>query len=238
MKKLGYLSALLFSFAVFGQSQSAQASYSIGSGGGNESLLNNTSNGGWVTSKPIDNGVEGSEYVYKLWHQRAVVTSIDGKQYVVPFMNFNARLNRFAANLSSDSKGVQSVSRDSVFMFNNSGVLKVVMNNKEFVKVSNKFYEVVFTKKDARLLKLYTANVKEAPFNPMTQQKTGKDKMVVESSYFLEKDGVNSFKLKTKTVLALLNDKEADIKKFIKTNKLSVKSEKHLIRVFNYYNSL
>lgn len=238
MKKLVYVLALSMSLIGFSQSQSNRIAFSIGQGGGDKSILSNTSNGGWITSKLIDKGIEGSEYVYKSWRQRAVVTSIDGKQYVVPFMNFNARLNRFAANLSSDSKGVQSVSRDSVFMFNNSGVLKVVMNNKEFVKVSNKFYEVVFAKKDTRLLKLYKATVKEAPFNPMTQQKTGKDKMVVESSYFLEKAGVNEFKLKTKTVLALLNDKEAEVKKFIKANKLSVKNENHLTRIFNYYKSL
>ncbi|MGB0896500.1 MAG: hypothetical protein ACPGU9_03230 [Flavobacteriaceae bacterium] len=238
MKKLIYLSTLLISLTGFSQTQSNRVGFSIGNGGGNESLLNNSSNGAWITSKTIDNGIDGSEYVYMSWSQRAVVTSIDGKQYVVPFMNFNARLNRFAANLSKESKGVQSISRDSVFMFNNSGILKVKLANKDFVKVSNKFYEVVFAKNDTRLLKLYKGVVKEASFNPMTQQKVGKDKMVVESSYFIEKDGLNEFKLKTKTILSLLSDKESEIKKFIKENKLSVKNEKHLIRVFNYYKSL
>lgn len=237
MKKLVYVLALSMSLIGFSQATSEANNFSYGVGSSGNKFMN-SSEGTWVSSKVIDKGIVGSEYVYKFWQPKAMVTAIDGKQYAVSSVNFNARLNRFAANLSTQSGEMYKVSQDSVYLFNSSGILKVKIGSKEFVKASNKFYEVVFAKKDTRLLKLYKATVKEAPFNPMTQQKTGKDKMVVESSYFLEKAGVNEFKLKTKTVLALLNDKEAEVKKFIKANKLSVKNENHLTRIFNYYKSL
>lgn len=238
MKKLIYVSVMLFSLTGFGQTNAGVNNFTYNLSTGNVNIMNNPTNGRWIESKLVDKGIEGSEYIYKSWQPKAVMTTVDGKQYIVPFVNFNARLNSFAANVSPESKEMYSVSQDSAYIFNSSSILKVKINNKEFVKASNKFHEVVFAKKDTRLLKLYEASIKSASFNPMTQQKMGKDKMVVKSSYFLDKGGLKEFKLKTKSILNLLADKKTEVQDFIKSNRLSVKNENHLTRIFNYYNSL
>ena len=227
MKKLIYVSVLLISLTGFSQSS---GSFSF-SGTGNTLRTNRTHDGTWVTTRAEDNSLIGSEYIYKTWQPKTSVYTVDGNKYVVSFMNFNARLNRFSASVSP-------VGQDSVFIFNSSNILKVKIKNKKFIKISNKFYEEIFAKEDFRLLKFYKASIKSAPIDLMSQQKSGQDRIVVESSYFLEKESVKMFKVKTKTILSLLEDKKTEVQAFIKSNRLSVKNENHLKRIFNYYNSL
>ena len=238
MKKILSIYLCLASVFVFSQSEVNNMSYEISSSA-NRSIMNNTSVGSWVSSKVVDKGIEGSEYLYEMWQPKGVITAVDGKQYVVPFMNFNARLNRFAAYLPSKEKKMNGFTQDSTYLFNSSGILKVKLSNKkEFIKFSDKFFEVVFSSKDFSLLKLYKASIKPAQLNPLTHQKIGKDKMLIKYSYYLKKGTLEEFRLKSKTVLNLLENQKAKVKSFIKENKLSLKREKDLVKIFNYYYSL
>ncbi len=63
-------------------------------------------------------------------------------------------------------------------------------------------------------------------------------KIVQRAKYYTaNKDNeVTQIKKNKRYVLKLLNDKAEDIKKYISQNKLSVKNENDLIKIFNYYN--
>lgn len=243
MKKVIVIVVLFISAASFSQNRVNNFSFDMNRTGQNTIFSSNGING-TIVSKLIDKGTEGSEYIYKSWQPRSVVTMTDGKQYAVPFMNFNAMSNNFAANISSSYNGVHKVTQDSVYVFNNTNISKVNINRSEFVKVSNssfknpKFFEVVYGDNNFRLLKLYEGSIRSASFNPMTQQMMGKDKVIIKSKYFLETEDFKEIKLKNKTIVNLFGDKKSDVVSFMKTNKLSVNNENHLMRIFNFYKSL
>ncbi len=104
---------------------------------------------------------------------------------------------------------------------------------------NNDFYEKLFEEVNFKLLKEYKCVFVEGKetdgINPAT-----KDKYKVNSNYYLknENEDLKKIKLKEKSVIELMSDKENEIKKYIQENKLKFKDEKDLVEIFKFYSTL
>lgn len=223
----------------------SQKSEIIGTGTSASNMLNGgislgpgVNNGVWIKSHPTEKKVEGSNYLFNNWANMASIYASDKKGYKIPKVNFNVKFNRFEANLSDGSK-------DSIFAFNSKSIDKVVVNNQEFVrksvegKGSNYFLELIQQGDKMSLLKAYSAVIVPGNVNPMTQKKLNEDKISINSSYYVDRDGsLEEIKLKKSTVLKLMSDKKDELKSFLSENKLSFKEDNDIKKIFSYYNSI
>ncbi len=69
-------------------------------------------------------------------------------------------------------------------------------------------------------------------------QKKGKDKIKTVLFFQNENDPAECFKVKKSSVLKLMSKHKSSVSKFIIENKINVKKENDLKKVFDYYNSL
>ena len=197
-----------------------------------------TNNGVWIKSHPTETKVEGSNYLYNNWANMASIYTSDEKGYKIPKVNFNVKFNRFEANLSEGSK-------DSIFAFDSKSIDKVVIGEHMFVKKSvegkgsNYFLELIQEGDKISLLKSYSAVITPGTINPMTQKKLNEDKISINSSFYVDRNGnMEEIKLKKSTVLKLMSDKKEELKSFLSENKLSFKEDDDIKKVFSYYNSI
>ncbi|MEN8122890.1 MAG: hypothetical protein ABFS35_21300, partial [Bacteroidota bacterium] len=60
-----------------------------------------------------------------------------------------------------------------------------------------------------------------------------------KESFFFQKDNkIQSFLMKKKIILRILEDKNDEINRYVKNNKLSFRKEEDVILIFRYYNEL
>ncbi|MFK8006681.1 MAG: hypothetical protein AB8H03_09930 [Saprospiraceae bacterium] len=69
-------------------------------------------------------------------------------------------------------------------------------------------------------------------------QKSGKKKIKTVLFFQNESKPAECFKIKTSSILKLMSNHKSSVSKFIVKNKLDVKKENDLKKVFDYYNSL
>ncbi len=94
-------------------------------------------------------------------------------------------------------------------------------------------------------IKMYEKTSKEIQKEQSTYNGYGggyspQDEFAEKITYYLKKDDESILKidLKTKNILKALDDKEDEIKEFVKKNKINVKEEKDLVNLLTFYDSL
>ncbi|MDO6597891.1 hypothetical protein Q4512_13275 [Oceanihabitans sp. 2_MG-2023] len=235
MKKLIFIALFMSVTISFAQSSTTILPDGGGNNGSDIQNINGRS-GFWINST-ISSDLEGTFYLYNNWINRAEVHDVSGKGYNIPNCNFNVKFNRIEALLDNDKTG-------KVFAFNNRDLTKVKIGRKSFVKKSidkgqSYLLEVVHEGKEIALFKAYSPTITTTRINPMTQQKMGKDKIDITSSYYVEKNGeIEAIKIKKSSVLKLMANKKEAVKSFIKENKLSVSEDADLFKIFQYYDTL
>ncbi len=183
----------------------------------------------------LENVVKGSIYLFKDWDNSSVI-EVDNKKYLLKSVNYNILADQFQFK----------VSEDSVFVFDNTIISEVKLNNKRFKQFyfgldeGDKYCEVLFEGEKSSLLKKYDVKFDRAQPNPL-MLKDISDKYVKTTKYFLIDNNtktISSIKMKKKSLAVLFDDKFADVDSYVKKNKLSLKKEGDLMKVFKYYNSL
>jgi hypothetical protein len=96
---------------------------------------------------------------------------------------------------------------------------------------------------DFKLLRKNYVEIKENSYakNYMGGGGDGREYFIHQSSlYYKPEPGSAAFKLQKnkREILHLFKDKKEEISSYIKQNKLSISSEKDLIKIFNYYNQI
>ncbi|MFD2543597.1 hypothetical protein ACFSSB_14790 [Lacinutrix gracilariae] len=234
MKYLFLVPALFLITNSFGQD--AEIVTNSSSNYGAAEINSSSTNGLWIKNSSVAEDMEGSSYLFKNWLNNAIVYDIAGKRYNLPNCNFNIESNRIEAQLD-DVKG-------KIFAFNTRDISKVEINNKVFIKKNtnkgtNQLVEVLQQGEQTVLFKAYDISISKATINPMTQQKMGKDKIVVKSNYYFEKNNkVEEIKLKKSVLMSLMDDKKSEVKSYMKENDLSITKEQDLIQILDYYNTL
>ena len=183
--------------------------------------------------------VLGSNYLFNNWLNSASIYTIDKKDYKISGINFNVKNNRFEARISDVSK------EDSTFVFNSNYIDRVVVGQREFVKKevvdkrTNYFVEIVHQGYKISLLKLYSTRVILGASDPMTKEKMSDDKIVIKSTYYIERNSqLEETKLNKYSILKLMSDKKSEVKGFLKDNKVSFRHEEDVKKIFVYYNSI
>ncbi len=173
-------------------------------------------------------GLDGSIYLFENWENKGEI-QIENRKYFVTNINFNINQDKILMRMEGDS----------TFVFDVMSTDKFSINGKQFTSVysssenKNKIYEVLFKDKDRSLLKGYFLSYIEASPNPMVNR--GRNQIKRGHSYFIYENGkLKPFRLKKSSTLNLASsDKSKEIEQYVKSNKLSYKKEKDIVRIFD-----
>ena len=229
MRVLSFLLVILASSNIYSQS------HEIGAG-----LQNLTSDSAYTSGTWINNinnsSTDGSVYLFENWKTYASIVTNEGKRFKIVDLNYDTKADQFVVKISTDS----------IYMFDKKFVEEAVINNREFKKYvdpeSNtfKYYEVLSNGTDFALLRQDMKILREGDLNPLTQTKRP-DKYLNKYKYFVVDNAntqIREIVLSKKNILNLFGEKSEDVKQYMSKNKLSVKSEKDLKRIFYYYRSI
>jgi hypothetical protein len=188
--------------------------------------------GGMWTRTIVDNNILGTPYLFSNWETLATIHTGDGKQYSITNLNYDTKINRF----------VSKVSLDSVFVFEASDLKEAILNNRRFKRYYfndvYEYYQIIASSKGKEILKKNFKAIKRGKKDPLTA-KVSKDKYYLKTKYFLNsKNGVREFKMKKKTFLKIFGNQSPKVKKYIKRNKLSIKNDIDIAKIFKYYDGL
>ncbi|WP_299670785.1 hypothetical protein [uncultured Polaribacter sp.] len=193
--------------------------------------LNVGSSGLWVKS-PISKKIKGTPYLFKKWVNLATISSNDGKTHKVKNINYDTKIDRF----------VSKFSLDSVFVFDFNSLNKIRLNNKVFKLVSNNnvqsYYELIAFTKGKEILKKSSKLIKKGARDAFTNQ-FKPDQYILKETYYLKSENIiKKIKLKNTTFLKIFGNKSPIIKKYIKKNKLSIKNDEDLAKIFQFYENI
>tara|TARA_B100000787_G_C16198053_1_gene302480 strand:+ start:3283 stop:3990 length:708 start_codon:yes stop_codon:yes gene_type:complete len=176
--------------------------------------------------------VDGSEYLFDEWENRAIVYTKDKYTYSLKNINLNIKRNSF----------VSKVGKDSVFTFDMNNIDKIIINRKIYKSVfsenGKRIYQVIYEDTNFSILRGFTIQRVPSSPNPMVNRKT--DRLVRKRILFLKKDNaVKRFKLTKKRVLGLVNvANEEEVLRYAKDKKLSFRKEEDLNKILEYSGSL
>ena len=219
---------VLFLFAAF--------SASLALGQGSPELFNEESDGLvggvsdlmlYTTVKSGPEEISGNPFLYEGWNNQGVVYS-EGVAYNISKLNYNMYSDEIA----------ELKTANEVFVFDKAAIDSLVISGRQFKKLNGAFYEMLAGGSKMALLKQHTTRVQKGQFNP-TDGTTTPSRLVRMDDYFTYSDGkIQKYKPSKSNMVEVFGDKESEIKKLIKDEKLSHKNEEDLKRVFNYYNGL
>jgi len=101
------------------------------------------------------------------------------------------------------------------------------------------YYVLVELNENYRIYKRYNVEVTEPDPKGSTSGTAAPGKLKIKTKYYLEERGIiMELPMNKKKILAALNDKEAELKRYIKKEKIKVRKEEDLIRLVSRYNAL
>ncbi len=178
--------------------------------------------------------VKGTPYLFDDWNNISVVTTLDDQKFKIVNLNYDTKSDLFVAKIS----------QDSVFMFKPNYLKEVTINNRRFKKYLNQetalfnYYEVIAANDDTEILKRNQKVLRIGITNRLTMEKES-DYFILKEDYYLNKNGnLTELSIKKKNILKLFGNKSQTVKKYISDNKLSIKEDIDLRKIFNYYESL
>ncbi|WP_343911631.1 hypothetical protein [Aquimarina litoralis] len=101
------------------------------------------------------------------------------------------------------------------------------------------YYVLVELNEKYRIYKKFDLKIKEPSKNGAASGNSVPGKLKMQTTYFLEERGViMELPMNKKELLATLSDKEEELKKYIKKERIKVRKEEDLIRLVSRYNAL
>lgn len=175
----------------------------------------------------------GDVYLYKNWNKYANLISKTEKTYKIKGINYNIEEDSFQIKISTDS----------VFTLDRNYIKTIEIDNSIFTQLdtvinSNGFYEVLFLGKEVSLLKKHNVRLILGNLNPLDGSIEA-NRYHKQVKYYIKKDNsLMRIKTKKKYLLSLFKGQEKTINTFIKSESLSVKDQKDLIKTLKYIDSL
>ncbi len=171
--------------------------------------------------------ITGNPFLFSKWDNVGVVYS-QGNSYSYKKLNYN---------ILSDDIGTLK-SKDSVLTFDKVKIDSFIVKNIKFRKYHDLFYEVLYQGSKISLLKKYEIQIVEGMFNPTDGTKEKSRFKTTDDYYIKNSQGVVKFIPSKKSFSAIFEGNADMVKKYMKQNRLSLKKEKDLIDIFEYYNQL
>jgi hypothetical protein len=182
--------------------------------------------------------IEGSKYIYPLYQQATLSTH--------PNILFNVRYNAY-----NDDMEVQGKENNSYAINKYSGtVIVALVNGDNYInskytdkneKINTGFFKVLNTSGDFFLLKKETITIKEKEVAKTTYHKSKPAKYVkISDEYYIKINNLTAKKApkKSKDFANLFPENKEAILSFIKSEKIKLKKEEDLIKVFKHIENL
>lgn len=184
--------------------------------------------GTYLNNTNEEEDVEGSIFLFDDFDNLGVLKTKE-QDFILKNINIDVLNNNV----------VSKISKDSLFVFNN--IDNFIINNKAFTKLENKIYEVIYESNKFDLLKLNYKKKKKEVRNRMTNEIVSTAKWIINDDYFLMDKNSSLERVKLKNLLErITKDKQENkkVNKFMKKNKLKMKSILDLKKILTYHNSL
>ncbi len=174
--------------------------------------------------------IKGDVYLFVGWNNVASIITGTGEKYKLKNINFDTNQKMFATKAATDS----------VFVFSRESIKQVMVNNKMFKRYSKDFdydyYEVIAFSKGKEVLKQSFKVIKKGSKDPFTNTYKS-DEYVLKSKYFFSStSGIKEIKLKKKPFSNLFGDDSKGIKEIISEQKINLKKDSDIVKLFKIYN--
>lgn len=217
---------LLFFVSINGFSQQSLTFSGNNNGGQNSGYFTK-----YVPDRKYDE-TEGSPYLFENWNS-AIVKLENGDRVTVESCKYDVFEDK-----------IMFLQDDIPLYFSNpEDIDRFSLGSSEFINLKLKknggIYEILVEEIDFVLLKKFNCDIIKGKVSDGINQAT-KDKFKLSFNYYLIRDNVELIKLKTKEkhMLKLLNNKEVEIKAYVKENNLKFSKEEDLIEIFKFYSTL
>lgn len=217
---------LLFFVSINGFSQQSLTFSGNNNGGQNSGYFTK-----YVPDRKYDE-TEGSPYLFENWNS-AIVKLENGDRVTVESCKYDVFEDK-----------IMFLQDDIPLYFSNpEDIDRFSLGSSEFINLKIKkdagIYEILVEEIDFVLLKKFNCDIIKGKVSDGINQAT-KDKFKLSFNYYLIRDNVELIKLKTKEkhMLKLLNNKEVEIKAYVKENNLKFSKEEDLIEIFKFYSTL
>lgn len=178
-------------------------------------------------SNQSGNKIEGSIYLNDNWEQAIIIDKeLNKTTALAKFNAYHSEIEIFKDNITRSLLPVPG--------------LHVTLNEKKFVVVlineknKNVFAEILVEGKN-NLYKVYDIKINKAPSDAKLLSLESTDRVVITSSLYYERDGViNEFPISKKDINQTL---DSQMIKSSKTERLSLKKEEDIIKLFKLANS-
>ena len=218
------------------------------SGGGSNVSVNSSSYGAlnfdntnawnkvYITDRPINsNYLTGSPFVNTDW-QLADIILLDNKAQIlnVP-VRIDAKSNLLEINHEEKVKVLHATNTYSVaFKTSND----VYLSNKTLgISEPEGFFKVVYNQKSS-LLCHYSTKVIQGAYNPILDAGIKEDKMVIEQTYYIYREGKLIKLEKNRKKLIKQFNNQPEIAQFIKDQHIMPKEEYDLLKLIGFIDSL
>lgn len=187
--------------------------------------------------------IEGNPYYFAEWQLGKVYpkdhTAKDDK-FEEYLMNYNGHSKSF--EIRKDKRFIaldeQYYDKIEIQLMEGEELKTITFKNNAHPNMSNRFMRVVFEGTNFEVIQDYQVRLSQRE-----KQAYGKKEMIdfftkSPNYYLVENNTAQTVKLKKKHLLSLFKNQESAIKKFAKKNGMKLNSEKDLIALLGYYESL
>ncbi len=180
-------------------------------------------------------GVDGSPYLFDDWRHGTIILK-SGERIEKLLYRYNVSQNELHYLYNSEEYVVGNVATIKLldldgrtFIFDNIKVKNIDENN---------LFEVLADGKATLLVKYYI-EITPSNFNQILNSGNPNETWSLKEKYCLKTgDTIIDIDKKGKSLMAILADKNVDLKKFVEQEKISFKTRVDIVKVVDYYNSL
>ena len=201
-----------------------------------------------TNAQPIDSsrydGIDGSPYLLKHW-PLGVAYTLNGEKLENMKVNLNGESGEMEARQGGHFLEIDQSSylRVEIHAVDNADIFpedmgeKIVFQQKLHKQFKNRWVILAYQGKDLSLLREFSAVVSTKTFEDVGKT-VEKKRFIRKNKYYLLQQGeLTPLKLQKKKLLSAL-DHKSDMERFLKQNKINLKKQEDLVKVFAYYEGL
>ncbi|WP_108866897.1 hypothetical protein [Aquimarina aquimarini] len=173
--------------------------------------------------------------------------SITGSKYheddykIAKIYDNDKMIHKYAIKYNAYADEIEVLEDNKTFALLKKENVRIVLDDYEYKLSDNNGYIIVFNKnKNVSLALKVKKKVRAATEPESSYSQYIPPSFVNNHVYYIKnkKGGLEQIKLKKKNILAVLKDKEDEVKEFASSKKLSFKKEADLVKIIDYYNTL
>ncbi len=187
--------------------------------------------------------IKGSPYYFEEWQLGKVYPkdrSAEDEKVEEYLINYNGYSKSFEIR-----KGERFITLDEQYydkieiqLIEGDELKNLVFKTKAHPTIPNRFMRVVFEGTAFEVVQDYQVRLSEREVQTYAKKEIVSSFIKNPSYYLIQNNKAQTIKLKKKSLLSLFKDQESAIKKFAKKNGMKLNSEKDLIDLLGYYESL